>query len=95
MVVEAREKSDAKVLLVFVFCKVGEVERGEGAAAGGKQCGHSSGRIWVHRTDLGPCTSQKCVKESCIKSAGRHSSRADVVQAHDEIHVEVGRVTSV
>jgi hypothetical protein len=80
MVVEAREKSDGKVLLVFVFCKVGEVGRGEGAAVGGKHCGHSSGRIWVHRTDLGPCTSQKCVKESYLKSAGKHSSRADVVQ---------------
>jgi hypothetical protein len=70
---------------------VGEVGRGEGAAAGGRHCGHSSGRICVHRTDLGPCTSQKCVKESYIKSAGRHIGRADVVQAHDEIHVEVGR----
>ena len=74
---------------------VGEVGRGEGAAAGGRHCGHSSGRIWVHRTDLGPCTSQKCVKESYTKSAGRHSSRADDGAAYDEIHVEVGKqVTS-
>ena len=59
---------------------VGEVGRGECAAARGRHCGHSSGRICVHRTDLGPCTSQKCVKESCIKSAGRHNSQAEVVQ---------------
>ena len=31
----------------------------------GRHCAQERGKIWVHRTDLGPCTSQKWVKESC------------------------------
>jgi hypothetical protein len=74
---------------------VGEVGRGEGAAAGGRHCGHSSGRIWVHRTDLGPCTSQKCVKESYTKVSREAQQSSRCGAAYDEIHVEVGKqVTS-
>ena len=34
----------------------------------------------MQRTDLGPCTSQKCVKESCCKSVRSHGVHADVTE---------------
>jgi hypothetical protein len=39
--------------------------RGRSGGEGGRHCAHSRGRTCVHKTDLGPCASQKCVSESC------------------------------
>lgn len=36
----------------------------EPSASEGWHCSHEKGKTWEQRIEVGPCTSQKCVKES-------------------------------
>jgi hypothetical protein len=58
---------------------------GRSGGDGGRHCAHSRGRTCVHKTDLGPCASQKCVSESCQLSQSK--SHDQVRSTRDSIRV--------
>lgn len=51
----------------------------EPSASEGWHCSHEKGRTWEQRIEVGPCTSQKCVKESYEVSRGSLKSALFVI----------------
>ena len=103
MVPEGGGKRHGKVLLALVVCRLAgcvswlcamaastaEVGRRSGAGREGRHCAHSRGRTLVQRTDLGPCSSQKCANESYIRSARKLCIQTDAVE-RTMISIEIG-----
>lgn len=72
----------------------GDLGRGELAgllsgewSASGWHCEQANGVTWEQMIEVGPCTSQKCVKESCIEVLGMALGGEENEGTHEKIHV--------